>query len=45
MGEMGVVDPAGVVIAAVREALASAALALTIEVLVHHRKPETSIEP
>jgi chaperonin GroEL len=41
----GIIDSASVVMSAIREAIASAALALTVEVLVHHRKPETSVNP
>ena len=45
MLEAGIVDPAGVVQSAALVALSSAALALTIDVLVHHRKREESLEP
>jgi chaperonin GroEL len=41
----GIMDSAGVVLSAVRGAIASAALALTVEVLVHHRQPEVSASP
>jgi chaperonin GroEL len=41
----GIIDSASVVLTGVREAIASAALALTVEVLVHHRKPESSANP
>jgi chaperonin GroEL len=37
----GIVDSAGVVMSAARNAIASAALALTVDTLVHHKKPET----
>jgi chaperonin GroEL len=43
--ESGIVDPAGVQIAALRSAVSTAALALTIDVLVHHRKPEEVLTP
>jgi chaperonin GroEL len=42
---MGVIDSAGVVLSAVHEAVASAALALTVDVFVHHRKPQVSVNP
>jgi hypothetical protein len=45
MAESGVVDSAGVLFSAVHQAVASAALALTIDVLVHHQQRETSINP
>ena len=45
MFESGVIDSAEVIRTATHEAIASAALALTIDVLVHHRKPETSMDP
>jgi len=45
MVEAGIVDPAGVVQSAVQVALSGAAQALTIDVLVHHRKREESLEP
>jgi chaperonin GroEL len=41
----GIQDSAGVIMSAVHRAIASAALALTVEVLVHHRKPITSVNP
>jgi chaperonin GroEL len=41
----GILDSAGVIMSAVHEAVASAALALTVEVLVHHQKPITSVNP
>jgi chaperonin GroEL len=43
MVEAGLVDVAPVQKAAVRSAIASAALGLTIDVLVHHRKPEPDL--
>ncbi len=45
MIEAGIIDSAEVMTSAVHEAIASAALALTVDVLVHHRKPETAYEP
>ncbi len=45
MASAGIIDSAGVVMAAVHEAIASAALALTIEVLVHHRNPANVVNP
>jgi chaperonin GroEL len=45
MAEAGVVDSAGVIQSAVHQAFASVALALTIDVLVHHQQRETSINP
>ncbi len=45
MMEAGVVDVASVVQAAVRGAVSSAALALTIDVLLHHAQPEMTYEP
>lgn len=41
----GIIDPLGVVHAALHSAIASAALALTVDVLVHQRLPELSFEP
>lgn len=41
----GIVDVAQVQVEALRRAVASAALALTIDVLVLHREPETMTEP
>ena len=43
--EAGIFDSADVLIAAVSRAISSAALALTVDVLVHHKKPEVSINP
>ncbi len=45
MAQAGIVDVAQVQAEALRRAVASAALALTIEVLVLHRDPETMTEP
>ena len=45
MAIAGVLDSASVVMSAVREAITIAALALTVEVLVHHRNPITSVNP
>jgi chaperonin GroEL len=45
MIEVGVIDSADTVITAVQKAVATAALALTVDVLVHHRNPETAFEP
>lgn len=45
MLEAGIVDPAGVVQSATQVALSGAAQALTVDVLVHHRKREESLEP
>ncbi len=43
--EAGIVDSAGVLRTSVHEAIASAALALTVDVLVHKKHPEMSFEP
>ena len=45
MAEAGIVDVAQVQVEALRRAVASAALALTIDVLVLRREPETMTEP
>jgi len=45
MAQAGIWDAAAVLKAAVRGAVASAALALTTDVLVHHREPQESMEP
>lgn len=45
MASQGILDCATVQKMAVRNAVATAALALTIDVLVHHRKPEVVGEP
>lgn len=41
----GIVDVASVVEAALRKAVSSAALALTIDVLLHHATPPASYKP
>jgi chaperonin GroEL len=41
----GIIDSAGVLLEAVREAVSSAGLALTVDVLIHKKKPKTSFEP
>ena len=43
--ETGIFDSADVLIAAVTRAISSAALALTIDVLVHHKNPVVSVTP
>ena len=43
--EAGIIDVASVVQAAVRGAVSSAALALTIDVLLHHARPEATFKP
>jgi chaperonin GroEL len=45
MAEAGVIDSAGVLTQAIHAAVSSAALALTIDVLVHKPRPEMSLEP
>jgi chaperonin GroEL len=45
MVRAGILDVASVQKAAVRSAVASAALGLTIDVLVHHKKPELGLTP
>jgi chaperonin GroEL len=45
MADAGIYDVAAVQKAAVHSAVASAALALTIDVVVHHKKPATSTHP
>jgi chaperonin GroEL len=45
MIEAGVFDPAAVQKDAIRSAISSAALALTIEVVVHKKKPQVSMTP
>lgn len=45
MLEAGIFDAAGVQKAALASALKSAALALTVEVLIHHAQPKFSAEP
>ena len=41
MAEVGIVDAVAVTMDAVHQAFASAALALTVDTLIHHKKPET----
>ena len=45
MAKAGVIDSAGVLTHAVHAAVSSAALALTVDVLVHQKRPEMSLEP
>jgi chaperonin GroEL len=45
MAEAGVFDIALALKEAVRTAIGAAALALTVDVLVHHKKPKESLEP
>ncbi len=45
MEDAGIVDSAGVLLNAVHEAIASAALALTVDVVVHTKRPNISFEP
>lgn len=45
MVEAGVFDVATVQKDAIRSAISSAALALTIDIMVHHKKPQESMEP
>ncbi|CAA9397047.1 MAG: Heat shock protein 60 family chaperone GroEL, partial [uncultured Chloroflexia bacterium] len=45
MEDAGIVDSAGVMTSAVHEAIASAALALTVDVVVHTKRPKLSFEP
>jgi chaperonin GroEL len=45
MTSAGIIDSAGVLTHAVHAAVSGAALALTIVVLVHHRRPEMSLNP
>ena len=45
MAEAGIWDAAAVLKAAVRGAVAGAALALTTDVLIHHKEPPQSVEP
>jgi chaperonin GroEL len=45
MAAAGVIDSAGVLTHAVHAAISSAALALTVDVLVHKKRPEMSLEP
>ncbi len=43
--DVGIFDSAEVLIEAVTRAISSAALALTIDVFVHHKKPEVAVNP
>jgi chaperonin GroEL len=45
MTQAGILDSAGVVIDALYSAAASAALALTVDTLVHHKNPQISVNP
>jgi chaperonin GroEL (HSP60 family) len=45
MGEAGVWDVAAAQKAAVRSAVQTAALALTVDVVVHHSQPEKTLTP
>jgi chaperonin GroEL len=45
MIQAGIFDSADVLLAAVSRAVSTAALTLTIDVLVHHKKPEVSTTP
>jgi chaperonin GroEL len=45
MSQAGINDSAHMLMTAVRQSIATAALALTVDVLVHHRKPESSTTP
>ena len=45
MSEAGIIDSAGVLQEALHSAVASAALALTVDVLIHTKLPELSFEP
>ena len=45
MAAAGIVDSVGVLGMALHSAIASAALALTVDVLVHTRNPDLSFEP
>lgn len=45
MAAAGIIDSAGVLLAAVREAVSSAGLALTVDVLIHKKRPKTSFTP
>jgi chaperonin GroEL len=45
MAQAGIWDAAAVVKAAVRGAISNAALALTTDVLVHHKTPQQSVQP
>jgi chaperonin GroEL len=43
--EAGILDAASVVASAARRAISSAALALSTDVLVHHKSPEQALNP
>jgi len=45
MSEAGIIDSADVLQEALHSAVASAALALTVDVLIHTKLPELSFEP
>ena len=45
MQEAGIVDSAALATSALERAVRTAALALTVDVLVHHRNPEVSAHP
>jgi len=45
MAAAGIIDSAGVLIAAVHEAVMSAGLALTVDVLIHKKRPKMSFTP
>jgi chaperonin GroEL len=45
MTEAGIIDSAGAMMTAVYEAISGAALALTVDVLVHRKKPVTTVDP
>lgn len=45
MHEMGIVDPAGVISRIARASIRSAALALTVDVIVHTNSTEASVDP
>jgi chaperonin GroEL len=45
MMEAGIFDVAAVVKSALRSAISSAALALTTDILIHHKKPVQAVEP
>ena len=44
VAEAGIFDAANVLRAAVRSAVGGAALALTVDVLVHHKRPERTLQ-
>lgn len=45
MEAAGIIDSAGVILSAVHESISSAALALSLDVLIHKKKPDTSVNP